>query len=456
MARVGILLASVVILFNWSFEFSQAQLTTRFLRPCFEEDKERELEFCRSDPNSDCSEDAIYNRTSDHKLVRLEGFKQGHVQEVDIGEDRKYTLITKAMKPLMFVAKNEVPAQWNFATNFSIWDRNNDGKIDTKDIKHFTARHKLLFISDDDIPKMFESLEFHGYKHESEPSSPSCLTLACGRFDRMDFLTFSYHGVVQPKHIQKDHDKLILHVFTGVILKDDFKGLDIAKLMTYLDFMKNKHPKYRARFSEQAWLPQNTKSDPKLRKLHERVIKLTKLPRKIIQGGEALQVVRYGPDGHYHVHYDSMPFPDEYTAMLPCCHHNIQKPNGCRLCRFITILYYLNDVEEGGETAFMVADNDTFKHEVLRRPNVSNPDDGFNLSVNCHRANIVVAPKKGHAIMWYNHLIDHSGWLGALDEYSLHGGCDVIKGEKWIANNWLTAPPAGREDIPSVYDVGFE
>ena len=86
----------------------------------------------------------------------------------------------------------------------------------------------------------------------------------------MDFLTFSYHGVVQPKHIQKDHDKLILHVFTGVILKDDFKGLDIAKLMTYLDFMKNKHPKYRARFSEQAWLPQNTKSDPKLRKLHER------------------------------------------------------------------------------------------------------------------------------------------------------------------------------------------
>lgn len=43
--------------------------------------------------------------------------------------------------------------------------------------------------------------------------------------------------------------------------------------------------------------------------------------------------------------------------------------------------------------------------------------------------------------MWYNHLMDEeSGWLGEMDEYSLHGGCDILKGEKWIANNWITAP----------------
>ena len=33
--------------------------------------------------------------------------------------------------------------------------------------------------------------------------------------------------------------------------------------------------------------------------------------------------------------------------------------------RYITILYYLNDVEEGGETAFPVADNETFNQEVI-------------------------------------------------------------------------------------------
>ena len=32
--------------------------------------------------------------------------------------------------------------------------------------------------------------------------------------------------------------------------------------------------------------------------------------------------------------------------------------------RYITILYFLNDVEEGGETAFPVADNETFSYEV--------------------------------------------------------------------------------------------
>ena len=32
--------------------------------------------------------------------------------------------------------------------------------------------------------------------------------------------------------------------------------------------------------------------------------------------------------------------------------------------RFITVLYYLNDVDEGGETAFPVADSDTYVHNV--------------------------------------------------------------------------------------------
>ena len=60
--------------------------------------------------------------------------------------------------------------------------------------------------------------------------------------------------------------------------------------------------------------------------------------------------------------------------------------------------------------------------------------DYYNLSHNCHKGNLVVSPHKGTAIMWYNHLLDEeSGWLGPRDEYSLHGGCDILKGEKWIA-----------------------
>lgn len=34
------------------------------------------------------------------------------------------------------------------------------------------------------------------------------------------------------------------------------------------------------------------------------------------------------------------------------------------LFRYATILYYLNDIEDGGETAFPVVDNATFDKQV--------------------------------------------------------------------------------------------
>lgn len=78
--------------------------------------------------------------------------------------------------------------------------------------------------------------------------------------------------------------------------------------------------------------------------------------------------------------------------------------------------------------------------------------DLLNLSNYCHKANLVIKPKKRTAIMWYNHWIDpKSGWMGKRIEQSLHGGCDVIKGEKWIGNIWLTAPYADSVDKPSMY-----
>jgi hypothetical protein len=60
------------------------------------------------------------------------------------------------------------------------------------------------------------------------------------------------------------------------------------------------------------------------------------------------------------------------------------------------------------------------------------------LSHYCHQAKIAYKPKKGTALFWYNHYIDEkTGWLGEMDKMSYHGGCDVIKGTKWAANNWI-------------------
>lgn len=78
-----------------------------------------------------------------------------------------------------------------------------------------------------------------------------------------------------------------------------------------------------------------------------------------------------------------------------------------------------------------------------------------NLAKNCHKANVVVKPEKGKAVLWYNHLVDNTtGWLGQLDQYTFHGGCDVKRGTKWIANNWISVGEDREKDIMNWIELG--
>lgn len=102
------------------------------------------------------------------------------------------------------------------------------------------------------------------------------------------------------------------------------------------------------------------------------------------------------------------------------------------LSRYITVLFFLNNVTKGGETAFPVADREELFAEKNYAPN---------LSRGCDKASLIVKPVKGSALLWYNNVLDEeSGKMGEVDMLTLHGGCDVIEGEKWIANLWINAP----------------
>ena len=80
--------------------------------------------------------------------------------------------------------------------------------------------------------------------------------------------------------------------------------------------------------------------------------------------------------------------------------------------------------------------------------------DKFNLMQYCHEAKLVVTPKRGKAVMWYNHFLDEeTGWMGEMDEYSLHGGCGLWSGVKWIANNWITSTDAPWAQFKSDHDT---
>jgi prolyl 4-hydroxylase len=75
--------------------------------------------------------------------------------------------------------------------------------------------------------------------------------------------------------------------------------------------------------------------------------------------------------------------------------------NGKEGPRYYTLLIYLNDDFEGGETVFP-------------------------------KINKFVKPKKGKAVLFQS--VDHRGVI--IDE-AFHGGNPVSAGQKWIANKWI-------------------
>lgn len=123
--------------------------------------------------------------------------------------------------------------------------------------------------------------------------------------------------------------------------------------------------------------------------------------------------MNYQPGGHYWSHYDAV-IPEQAggnEAILA----GVQ--------RLATFFYYLNDVEEGGETAFTKAGPTGWK-------------DGEPIDYTTCSRGYLVSPEKGTAILWYN-LLAEGHMDGVVDRYSLHSGCDVKKGEKWSANKWI-------------------
>lgn len=121
--------------------------------------------------------------------------------------------------------------------------------------------------------------------------------------------------------------------------------------------------------------------------LDKRIEQLIELP---IQHSEELQILNYQVGGEYKPHYDF--FPPNLSGSAA---------HIARGQRVATLILYLNDVEEGGETVF--------------------PETGLK-----------IIPRAGNALYFA-----YMNSSGRCDPLTLHAGCPVIKGEKWIATRWV-------------------
>ena len=112
---------------------------------------------------------------------------------------------------------------------------------------------------------------------------------------------------------------------------------------------------------------------------------------------ESLQLVHYAGGQEYTAHHDF-----GFDGMID---QEEQED------RYVTVLLYLNDGMEGGQTSF---------------PRWHNAESGRPLSVR---------PEKGKAVLFYSFLPD-----GNLDDLSQHAAEPIISGEKWLINLWLHDP----------------
>ena len=128
--------------------------------------------------------------------------------------------------------------------------------------------------------------------------------------------------------------------------------------------------------------------NPLVARIERRVAQLMNLP---LENGEGLQILRYRSGAQITPHFDFlMPTNAANRASL--------ERSGQRVS---TMLLYLNDVVQGGETLF--------------------PEIGFQ-----------VAPRQGSALYF-----EYCNSAGQLDARSLHASAPVGTGEKWVATKWM-------------------
>ncbi|MEI6002185.1 2OG-Fe(II) oxygenase [Paraburkholderia bengalensis] len=142
----------------------------------------------------------------------------------------------------------------------------------------------------------------------------------------------------------------------------------------------------KMRTSEGFWFQRC--EDPFIERLDRRMSALMSEP---LEHGEGLQILRYATGGEYRPHFDYFP-PGQSGSAL----HTARGGQ-----RIATLIAYLNDVEEGGETVF--------------------PDAG-----------LAVSASRGGAVYFR-----YMNGRRQLDPLTLHGGAPVVRGEKWIMTKWM-------------------
>ena len=187
----------------------------------------------------------------------------------------------------------------------------------------------------------------------------------------------------------------ILYVVNNFLSNDEcaaFIEASEGKLEPSTVISPGKHIQHESRTSKNCWIQHDANEI-----VHEVSKRFSILVQMPIRNAEQYQLVYYKEGAQYKPHFDSFDYetPDGKKNW---------EPGGQRM---ITVIAYLNNVEDGGGTGFPELD-------------------------------ITIIPKKGDVVVFHNTLSENpSPSHPKIHPKALHGGMPVTKGEKWMVNLWF-------------------
>jgi hypothetical protein len=373
------------------------------------------------------SQHPFSQEVAENPLASLDPVKVGFTRWVDLGDRGAVEVRTLALSPPLFLIKGFLTSEEsqvliNQARARQAESSRMGGTSPedlTRNIKKTQNSNQRSFLA---YRKMFKDFD----KDRSG-------VLSKEELGRLLFMKYD-----MPNH---DHE-LFMKWYNGTSPLR-MENLLFVDLVEYREWIMKNYPHLMQRHSDQVWLPW---ANNKTKQVVERAAKITGLPKSIVSGEfGGLQVLHYSKLGHYSCHYDSPPS---------------HIPDG-RVVRLGTMAVFLNDPEQGGQIAFPGADRNG-----IETWNVSH---WGKLKSECQATNrcttlggVVVPPKKGDAVLWYNMKVQHwsTDSKGGIsyrspgsnqDSFhwgSLHCGAEVSKGDKWMANMWFRAPLKGPGTTP--------
>ena len=187
-------------------------------------------------------------------------------------------------------------------------------------------------------------------------------------------------------------DNFLPHDVCDHIIENYKSRLSNAQVITSDINSNNIEENLNIRNNKSAWV--HYSEDEKIKDLYNNILKLVNYP---IENTEKLQLVHYNVGEKYNYHYDGYS-QNDYRINLGQ--------------RMVTCFIYLNNLQEnqGGHTEF-------------------------------NKLNIKVGPKKGRLLVFYNTEKDSN----KLHELSIHGGNEILSGEKWACNIWFRNKPYKHE-----------